>query len=920
MKFSGPFTPPECRPRRSVRRVAGLATLALLLGGLGLAGLPGQAPAPARAEPPQGLLAFTSSHGMRILYQPSYELSFSRVSVYLDLPAELGPRSQSVARLLGRLYLDTAAEGEDTPRQALAAANASVSFFCDGSRLVFELLCVPETLSRALPAFLETLSGDRVREPFWSQACRLTEDQTRQALALGWDEIRPELEDRLLAGEPLTATPAPVGGDVPPQAWVAAAWPRMITPRTVHLVVTGRGDVAGLARAVFERTAGWKTPAGVAWPAAAPGRPEGVNFAEWNLPAQPPRIVVMFRGPGRESADLGSFLVGCSLLADGFTSLAGRLLRSGDDWCPALLQTRFALGRERSLYTVEILCPPDRFDEAERRFFTAAEMVSLGQWHEVDLIRARHQAFGHLAESLGSRGVFHEMVLEKGQPVRPEVFHSWRQRLAAPTAKAVSATAGNRLRLSQALVLELPGWGHRRGFTPAAFRETLGGLLPISLRETLARFKEEPDIPLLVPAEDPDPELAPEKVEKTVPSGILRGPTVLLREAHRWPLVWLRAAWPGGNYLLPAGKRGLNGLALLARLLSTRDPQNRLWLERLEMLGGRVQVIDEIEWSGLAMTCPAYFRQPVTGLLFQILHRGGPTAEDLDRSTQLLPLFGQNDWEDPATLSLAAALRSFYGPDHPAARLRGELTSVDRQALTDHYDQAFFRALPALALVGHFDGTELLPAIGESLSGSEFTAAKVSPPAAVFREGKLPEAELGAAGPALISLVLPGPYSGERELPRLEVLRRLYLTPDAAVPPVPFRLEIQPLKARGYLNLQFIAADPQAWPQAARSLLDWLQSLPDTPVNLWRLATAARLAELDENARLAEPALMADWLVQLALWDSKLYEDEDRAALYRKIRREMITEMLGRFLEGTRFAAGAAPLSAPAAEPAPKEP
>ena len=249
------------------------------------------------------------------------------------------------------------------------------------------------------------------------------------------------------------------------------------------------------------------------------------------------------------------------------------MYRQGENWLPVTMQTRFRLHRERSVFAIELQAPAEAFDEIERRLFTAAELAALGQWQQVDLERARHQAFVHLVEAIRPPEIFHSLILDTEKPVKSEYFQEWKRTLAAVGKKDIAAAARSYLAYPQADVLELPGAGVRRGFTARTFREAMAAVVPVSVKEAVALLQKTPDIPLIVPAEDPVPEASPEGMNAVVPSGILRGPEVLLEENYRWPLVWMCVAYPGGALVEPSGQRGLNRLAaVVAAAVDPRRP------------------------------------------------------------------------------------------------------------------------------------------------------------------------------------------------------------------------------------------------------------------------------------------------------------------------------------------------------------
>jgi hypothetical protein len=870
-------------------------------------------------EVPEGIVTQTLGNGLRLIYQPRYELEFTYVSVYLPLPADAWPEGRRTVAWLGALYLDTARPDEDTLREALATLDAVPSVHFDGRQVVFDLACRPEGLPRALAALLDTLMTDRVQEPFWSQAGTLIRQGAARVWAQGWEAAREDLAVELLAGGGLERT-RPLLDPVPPdQTFLSGLRSRLADPSRIRVVVTGRGDAAEAATLLAQRAGGWPKPPDQAAGPTAGARAQSSSFVEWGLPADPPRVVVFWAGPGWNSARLGAFLLSASLLSDGLTSVAGRQFRAGPAWIPVLGRTWFRSSRDRSVFAVELQCPREQFDAVEEHFFTAAEMVAAGRWLDVDQERARHQAFIHLGAAIAETAVFHEVMLERGQPVRPDWFTSWRTRLAAPNRREIADAAKAFLTLDHALVLELPGGPPIRRPSPAAWRERLSSWLPGLVRDATQKLKETPDIPLTVPEFDPDPEFNPETIDRIVTSGILRGPSAYLKEFHRFPLVWVRVGYPGGVHTEPADQPGLNRLALLSRFLACRDGQDRLLLERLEMLGGRITVEAEPELTSVTLVCPAYFRLAALEVFFRILHRHQPSDPDLARAAGLAPVTFTQPAKVPARAALADALASLYGPDSPYARRPEQPARPDGPGLRAHYEARFYRNLPVLAMVGRFAGTELLPPITELISTSEFTPFKLPAQPATFTEGKIPES--GSAARSVVSFLLPGPYGGERDILRLELLRQLFLRRASGGPPVAVEMDSQPLAGRGYIHLQFIADAEPAWPRQLAALRDWLKTLAERPLNLWQLASAIKLAELGESIRMATPEPLAAWLVRNGVWESRLWDDKEVEAALRIGRREQVRELVSRFWLSPQFAAAAAPFELPSdVPPAPERP
>jgi len=863
---------------------------------------------------PEGITTHTLGNGLRIIYQPRYELEFTYVSVYLPLPAGWLSRGQLCASWLEALYLETGRPDEDTPREALATLDAMPSVRYDGRHVVFDLVCQPEGLPRALSTLMDTLFTDRVQDPFWAQAAARIRLRAVRARTLGWEAVRDALTGEVLAGSQMERVPSLLDATAPDPLALSALRAHLADPGRIRIVITGRGDAAEAANLLTQRAGGWPSPPSDPITAStATGAP--LAFAQWDIPVDPPRVVVFYQGPGWNSARLGAFLLSASLLADGLTSVAGRQYRQGSSWVPVLARSGFHVGRDRSVFTVELLCPPASFDAVEVRFFAAAELVASGRWLDVDQERARHQAFTHLGAAIAEVPIFHEIILERGQPIRSDWYTDWRRRLAAPNRREIADAAKSHLTLNHALVLELPGGGGRHKLTPVAFRQALSTALPNMVGDAAQALKNIPDIPLAVPEFDPEPEFNAEKLDRIVTSGILRGPSAYLKEFHRFPLVWVRAGYPGGVHTEPADKPGLNQLAIWSRLLACRDNQDRLLLERLEMLGARIGIEAGPELTAITLVCPAYFRQPALSVFFRILHRHSPSDTDLARAAALAPLFVDHPDRIPARAALADALRALYGPDSPyARRSAGTAAAIDGPSLRAHYDARFYRNPPVLAMVGRFAGTELLSPITDLISTSEFVPFRPPAQASAFAPGKIPDQPTASC--AVVSLLLPGPYGGERDILRLELLRQLYLKRSTGGPPVAVDMESQPLSGRGYIHLQFVVESSGGWQRQLAAVREWLNSLPERPLNLWQLASAIKLAELGESIRLASPEALTRWLVLNGLWESRLWDGAEIESALRIGRREQVRELISRFWLSPQYTVAARSLDEQSPAPA----
>lgn len=853
-----------------------------------------------------GLLRFRLSNGIQVLFQPRYDLDIALVSLYFPIRAADRSIGPAAARRLAALYLDTAEAGEDTPRQILATLNASPTVSSDGSQLCFHLRCLPDNLPRAVKTLLDTLGADRFREPFLAQAEeRLREDADRYA-TWGWEEARQPVMASLAAGIRLDAACQTLENPAPGPEALSSLRQRALDPASVRIVLTGRGDAAAMVQQVAESTRRWTAPPPGDQPAMPPPA-SGFDFAEWPIPADPPRVVVFFSGPGRTSPQLPAFLLAGSLLADGMTSLAGRQMTAGDTWVPALFESRVSIGRFRSLFEIEILAPRGDVDEVERRFFTAVEMAGRGNWLAVDQERARHQAFVHVVTALGTEESVNGLILETGQAITTDFYAGWRQRLAAPNRNDIAGIAREFLKRERCAVLELPGGsGIARGFNARTFQETMSALVPISLRESLERMKQEPDIPLLLPPVDPATAFNPERIETVVASGLLRGPSALLAEKHLLPLVWFDIGYPGGKRIEPSGQHGLNSLALRQRLLGCRDAQERLLLEKLEMLGGRLRVIDEWEYSGIEAVFPAYFRRAATGLLLQILHRQDPAPADVARCLAFARWFGPDRLPVPAAQATGAAMADLYGAGNPFTRTGGDMTAISVESVTAHYAKNFARVLPVIALAGDFDGTELLVTMGDYVTGSVFTETQMPQFQPPFPERSLTLDTI--PGKHLFDLSMPGPYGGDPDILRLEVLRWLFFEDQPGGGHRRGQFLITPLLARGFLQFQYIA-DGKDGAGTAADLLAWLKGLPALPINSWRLATAIKMTELTETVRLSDPAAQARWLLQNALWKSRLWDPKVQEKAVHKVTKDQLRDLLNRYFGTARAALARVPVS-----------
>jgi len=268
------------------------------------------------------------------------------------------------------------------------------------------------------------------------------------------------------------------------------------------------------------------------------------------LPADPPPWVVYLGGPRPDVPRLAAFLTACSLVADGATSLAGRMHRQGENWLPRDGADPFRLQRERSVFAIELQAPADAFDEIERRLFTAASWPprasgSRSTWSGPATRRSSPGGGRTAAE------IFHSLILDTEKPVKGEYFQEWKKALAAVGEEGHRRRRPAPPHLPQAEVLELPGRRRARASPPG--RSGGHGGRGARLGEGGHRPPAETRHPAGRAGGGPGPRGVPRRINAVVPSGILRGPEVLLEENYRWPLVWMCVAYPGGALVRPAG-------------------------------------------------------------------------------------------------------------------------------------------------------------------------------------------------------------------------------------------------------------------------------------------------------------------------------------------------------------------------------
>jgi|GEM_PF-1126574 len=853
-------------------------------------------------EKPEGILRYDLSNGIRILAQPRFNLQYARASICLPLPESFHSHSAALSTWLEYLYLDSAAENRETPRQIMATLDCQIATASDGEYIFFNLLCLSEDLPRAVATFLEILKEDRTQEPFWSLALDRLRLVRREPEVFGWEKVAPAMTTTLLSGRPLADMMAPTAEAPLQPVALAALHTRMMETEGLRLILSGRCEGEEIARQVAEKTAQWKKPAELPeLSGGAPVAPAGYEFAEWStITTLPPRIIFYIRGPRPDSAEMAPFLTGCSLLADGMTSLVGRRIMTREKQIPFWLDTRFRVNSRHSVFVLEVQVPPEHFDEAEVQVLTAMELIRRGQWLQVDLDRARHQAFVHAAGAVQTMAEFHSRILHTRQPVQKSYFEDWQKSLSAVDGQRLQAAAGKYLTLDRCAVLELPGRLEKpRGFDAQSFRETMNALLPISLRAALEEMKDIPDVPLPLPEPEPSPRWGADFVPTVVQSGILRGPSVMLAEAHDIPLVWMEVLYPGGRLIETDETAGVNRLALLQRLLACRDPQQRLLLEKLEALGGRVAIFADNEFSGISLLAPNYYRQAVTGQFFTMLHRHRPEKEDLPRAEAWRALWSRPGEESPAQRALTSTNAVFYGLGNPFGRPAGTGDAPDGETIAHHYSRHFYRTLPHVAILGDIQGTELLPIMAEFVAGSIFTKADLPLLRPIFPPGKVPE-EIGA-GLYVADLALPGPYAGDKDLVRMEILRWLYLNQPEIKGAFPAAwIDIVPLLSRGSVHLRFLADETDLTDTVPR-VLSYLKGLAGQPINSWSLATSIKRAQLDYAVRTTDPWTRCHWLALNSLWNSPFWKDSEYNEILTSIRKDQLRDMLLRYFDGESF-------------------
>ncbi|MBN2430393.1 MAG: insulinase family protein [Acidobacteria bacterium] len=871
-------------------------------------------------EKPVGILRYDLSNGILVLAQPRFSLSYARASVCLPLPESFRSHSAALSSWLEHLYLDSAEENRETPRQIMATLDCQVSVETDGDYVFFNLLCLSEDLPRAITTFLDILKEDRSREPFWGQALARLRLAHREPEVFGWDNAAPAITAALLSGRRLADIigPAPAT-PLEPDA-LAALLTRMLLPDGLRILLSGRCEGEEISRQIAEKTAQWKkVEAMPALTGGRPGAPAAFEFVEWStLATTPPRIIFYIKGPRPDSAELAPFLMSCSLLADGMTSLVGRRLMSRQKRIPFWLDTRFHTNARRSVFVLEVHVPPEHFDETEVQVLTAMELIQRGRWLEVDLDRARNQAFVHAAGWGQSLTAFHSRILHTRQPVQKSYLEEWQQLFSAVKRQQLQTAARKYLTLDRCAVLELPGKLEKpRGFDAASFRDTMNALLPISVRTALEEMKDVPDVPLPLPEREPSPLWGADFVPKVVRSGILRGPRVMLSETHDVPLVWMEVLYPGGRLIETEDTAGVNRLALLQRLLACRDPQGRLLLEKLEALGGRVRIFADNEYSGISLLAPNYFRQAVTGQFFTILHRHRPEKEDLARAETWRDLWSRPGEDSPAQRVLTATNAVFYGLGNAFGRPAGAGDKLDGETIAYHYSRHFYRMLPHVAILGDIQGTELLPVMSEFVSGSIFTQADLPLLRPIFPPGKVFEDI--EPGMYVADLALPGPYAGDKDLVRMEILRWLYLNQPEIRGAFPAAwIDVVPLLSRGAIHLRFLA-DETGLTNTVPQVLKYLKDLAGQPINSWSLATSIKRAQLDYAVRKTDPWTHCHWLALNSLWNSPFWQDSAYNEILTSIRKDQIRDMLLRYFDGASYSLTYERLADPAPPPVEEE-
>jgi hypothetical protein len=308
---------------------------------------------------------------------------------------------------------------------------------------------------------------------------------------------------------------------------------------------------------------------------------------------------------------------------------------------------------------------------------------------------------------------------------------------------------------------------------------------------------------------------------------------------------------------------------------------------------------------------PNYFRQAVTGQFFKILHRHRPEQDDLAKVLPWQDLWSRSVGESPARQVLTEANATFYGLGNPFGRQTDSPLDLDTETIAHHYSRHFYRVLPHVAILGDIQGTELLPVMSEFVAGSIFTNADLPLLRPVFPPGKLPADP--AVDHCVADLVLPGPYAGDKDQVRMEILRWLYFNHPEIMGAFPAAwVDVQPLLSRGSVHIRFLT-DGAGLTETVPRILKHLKELAGKPINSWSLATSIKRTQLDYAVRKTDPWSRCHWLAMNSMWGSPYWNDAAYNEILTSIRKDQIREMLLRYFDGDNYSLAYLPVAAPPA-------
>jgi predicted Zn-dependent peptidase len=314
-----------------------------------------------------------------------------------------------------------------------------------------------------------------------------------------------------------------------------------------------------------------------------------------------------------------------------------------------------------------------------------------------------------------------------------------------------------------------PSSAEERTFTPEAFQETFGILVPGEIRNqnsVIEAFRSEQEVP---PFEVPKfkPSYSEKELKRT---SILRGPEVYVKEEHSMPLVHLGFFFPGGRIDEVTSNAGITRLMLRAILKNFVRRGGLLAASRLEALGVRMSLVNRLDFFGLqAIVLSPELSDGIWELLTWLRF---PEIEDVDIEQARAELLRELVLEAPDRL-MESARKKIYG-SHPYGfsldLIKNNLKELSSASVLAWKEKYLDRVNPHILALGDVQGTAFIGDLVSELSDRRYRVGDAREKDVLVPEDPTTSYDVitdTALGRAV--LVFPGPEEGSDFAEMLDV-------------------------------------------------------------------------------------------------------------------------------------------------------